>query len=256
MVKSLPCSALGAGFIPAQGTMRFPGGSDSKASEQRGGPGFDPWVGKIPWKRKWQLTPVLLSGKSHGRRSLAGYSPWGRKESDTTEWLHFLSFFQGTKIPHATEQLSLCTLESTCHNWRVRGSHWKILQPNKFFFFLSNTVFVILSWYSCIFKYSHQLNTWVASLLTLRGHAPFSLVCKGQERREPTWSSSDAQLPKALKSVQLHPLAEEGPKPGDWEVEWNRADLSRGFLKFEGFLRKSSGPDWWGDHCHVKVHGL
>ena len=123
MVKSLPCSALGAGLIPAQGTMDFPGGSDSKASEQRGGPGFDPWVGKIPWKRKWQPTPVLLSGKSHGRRSLAGYSPWGRKESDTTERLHFLSFFQGTKIPHATEQLSLCTLESTCHNWRVRGSH-------------------------------------------------------------------------------------------------------------------------------------
>ena len=52
-------------------------------------PGFDPWVGKIPWRRKWQSTPVLLPGKSHGQRSLVGYSPWGRKESDTTEWLHF-----------------------------------------------------------------------------------------------------------------------------------------------------------------------
>ena len=41
------------------------------------------------WRRKWQPTPVLLPGKSHGRRSLVGYSPWGRKESDTTEWLHF-----------------------------------------------------------------------------------------------------------------------------------------------------------------------
>ena len=43
------------------------------------------------WRRKWQPTPVLLPGKSHGWWSLVGYSPWGRKESDTTEWLHFLS---------------------------------------------------------------------------------------------------------------------------------------------------------------------
>ena len=41
------------------------------------------------WRRKWQPTPVLLPGKSHGWRSLVGCSPWGRKESDTTEWLHF-----------------------------------------------------------------------------------------------------------------------------------------------------------------------
>ena len=47
------------------------------------------WVGKIPWRRKWQSTPVLLPGKSHGQRSLVGYSPWGSKESDTTERLHF-----------------------------------------------------------------------------------------------------------------------------------------------------------------------
>ena len=47
----------------------------------------DPWVGKIPWRRKWQLTPVFLPGKFHGQRSLAGYSPWGHKESDTTERL-------------------------------------------------------------------------------------------------------------------------------------------------------------------------
>ena len=54
-------------------------------------PGFDPWVGKIPWRRKWQPTPVLLPGESHGGRSMVGYSPWGHKESDTTEWLHFTS---------------------------------------------------------------------------------------------------------------------------------------------------------------------
>ena len=41
------------------------------------------------WRRKWQSTPVRLPGKSHGQRSLVGYSPWGHKESDMTERLHF-----------------------------------------------------------------------------------------------------------------------------------------------------------------------
>ena len=54
-----------------------------------GGPRFDPWVGKIPWRRKWQPTPVFLLGKSHGWRSLVGYSPWDCKESDMTEQLCF-----------------------------------------------------------------------------------------------------------------------------------------------------------------------
>ena len=58
----------------------------------------DPWVGvgKIPWRRKWQPTPVLLPGKFHELRTLVGYSPWGRKESDMTEQLHFhfLSLFK------------------------------------------------------------------------------------------------------------------------------------------------------------------
>ena len=49
--------------------------------------GFDPWVGKIPWRREWQLTAVFLLGESHGQMSLEGSSPWGHKESDTTERL-------------------------------------------------------------------------------------------------------------------------------------------------------------------------
>ena len=46
--------------------------------------GFDPWMGKIPWSRKWTATPVFLPGKLHGQSSLTGYSPWGCKESDMT----------------------------------------------------------------------------------------------------------------------------------------------------------------------------
>ena len=50
-------------------------------------PRFDPWVGKIPWRREWQPTPGFLPGEVHGQRSLVGYSPWDRKELDTAERL-------------------------------------------------------------------------------------------------------------------------------------------------------------------------
>ena len=72
--------------------MGFPGGTVGKESScqcrrcQR--PGFDPWVRMMPWRRKWQPTPVFLPGESHGQRSLAGYSPWGPREVDTTELLN------------------------------------------------------------------------------------------------------------------------------------------------------------------------
>ena len=56
---------------------------------QCGRPGFNPWVGKMPWRRKWQPTPVFLPGGSHGQRSLVGCSPWGHKKLDTTKRLHF-----------------------------------------------------------------------------------------------------------------------------------------------------------------------
>ena len=46
---------------------------------------FDPWVGKMPWSRKWQPATVFLPEKFHGQRSLVDYSPWGLKEPDTTE---------------------------------------------------------------------------------------------------------------------------------------------------------------------------
>ena len=49
----------------------------------------DSWVGKIPWRREGLPTPVFLPGEFHGQRNLVGYSPWGHKELDTTEWLSF-----------------------------------------------------------------------------------------------------------------------------------------------------------------------
>ena len=55
--------------------------------------GFDPWVGKIPWRRERLPTPVFWPGEFHGQRSLTGYSPWGHKESDTTERLSLFLIF-------------------------------------------------------------------------------------------------------------------------------------------------------------------
>ena len=70
----------------------FPSVSGGKASAHNAGrPGFDPRVGKIPWRRKWQPTPVPLPGKADGQRSLVSYSPWGCKELDMTEQIHFTS---------------------------------------------------------------------------------------------------------------------------------------------------------------------
>ena len=55
--------------------------------------GFNPWVGKIPWRRKWQPSPEFLAGKSHGQKELAGYSPWSHKESAMTEHARMLSSY-------------------------------------------------------------------------------------------------------------------------------------------------------------------
>ena len=65
-------------------------GSEIKMSAYNAGdPGSIPGSGKIPWRWKWQPTPLFLPGESHGWKSLVGYSPQGRKESDMTERLHF-----------------------------------------------------------------------------------------------------------------------------------------------------------------------
>ena len=110
---------------------------------------FNPWVGKIPWRRKWQLTPVFLPGKSHGERSLAGYRPWGLKDEDTT-WqlnnkvvstaavmqilkskLQVLTKVKGTQLPLHTkpdrlvlDHLVLKSGQPFSHSPAICSSHW------------------------------------------------------------------------------------------------------------------------------------
>ena len=71
--------------------------------------GLNPWIRKIPWRRKWQATPVILDW-----RSLVAYSLWGHKESDTTEWLSL----------HFNQTVSLLRTEITTFSfvWLDRGS--------------------------------------------------------------------------------------------------------------------------------------
>ena len=67
----------------------FPGGANGKQPacqcRRHKRLGFNPWVRKNPWRRAWKPSPVFLPGESLGQRKLVGYSPWGCKESDTTE---------------------------------------------------------------------------------------------------------------------------------------------------------------------------
>ena len=89
-VKNPPAmqAIAGSGRSPGEGIptpvfLGFPGGSDCKESACNAGDlGWE-----VPWRRAWQPTPVFLPGQSPGQRSLAGYSPRGCKESDTTEQL-------------------------------------------------------------------------------------------------------------------------------------------------------------------------
>ena len=72
-----------------QGALGCPGGTGGKEPtnqcRRRKRHGFDPWVGKTPWRRAWQPTPALLPGEFHGQRSLVGCELWGHKELDMTE---------------------------------------------------------------------------------------------------------------------------------------------------------------------------
>ena len=77
--------------------------------------GFSLWIGKIPWRRKWQPTPVFLPGESHGKRSLVGYIPWVCKESDMTYQLN------NNSIVRPTDQETATNEKRICHPWLPRG---------------------------------------------------------------------------------------------------------------------------------------
>ena len=82
--------------------------------------GFDPWVGKILWRRAWHPTPVFSPGKSHGQRSLVGYSSWDHKESE--QHAHMYSGFKYCQIPRILRiKLQMINLEISHENLMPRN---------------------------------------------------------------------------------------------------------------------------------------
>ena len=84
---------------------------------------FDPWIWKTPWRRKWQPTPVFLPGESQGQSSLADYSPWSHKESDTNERLSMNTARKSTwKVP-PPPQLLILRNNSSIYGARISHQH-------------------------------------------------------------------------------------------------------------------------------------
>ena len=133
---------------------RFPGGPSGEEPDYQcrrcKRRAFDPWVGKIPWRRAWHPAPLFLPGESHGQRSLAGHSPWGWKEldkSEVTQHAHARQFWTvatPSELPHPLPRCpSACLAVSNApprgprarrgpHSWRIAllpGLRWATLPP-------------------------------------------------------------------------------------------------------------------------------
>ena len=135
---------------------------------------FNPWVGTIPWRRKWQPTPVFLAGEFHEQRSLVGYSPWGHKELDMTEQLsaHF-----GKTLANSQGEKTL---------W---GKHTPMISPKNFF-----QSFVMLLKALCIFcrwdlsmcvsdlTWNHQAATQSPSIVLPSLNPPCIMPLKKKEK--------------------------------------------------------------------------
>ena len=97
-IKTIGTNGITKQNIKNKKEKNFPGSSDSKVSAYNAGdPGSIPGSGRSLGEGQGQPTPILLPGKSHGLRSLVGYSPWGHKESETTEQLRFHLIDKGGK---------------------------------------------------------------------------------------------------------------------------------------------------------------
>ena len=119
--------------------------------------GFDPWVGKISWKRKWQSTLVFLLGESHGQRSLVGYSPWVHKELNMTEWLRTHS----AKDPMGSVFRSSNHLaeQSRAVSWVDRGRKASFLCFNMMLFYLICWTFWFPQQWN-IFTWNSLIRSW------------------------------------------------------------------------------------------------
>ena len=107
---------------------------------------FDPWVRKIPWRRKWQPTPVFLPGKSHGQKSLAGCSPWCHKR---VSWLSTHAHIH-THLQHCQKAIKMGFVAQNFNNSEIIGHICFVLNPVYTLFF-ENLVCV---WYCIVHEFN------------------------------------------------------------------------------------------------------
>ena len=159
---------------PSMHARGFPAGTVGKEStcqrRKQKRQGFDSWVGKVPWRRKWQPTPVSLPGKFNGQRSLMGYSPWGHNES--VEWTGSRVSLKGAGSPSVRDHSGVWTV----HTHR-RKMDWNLTSAifTHFLFF----IVPFFSFPSLLLNY-HQ---WVqkrkeatTTLLELLGYFRFNVM--------------------------------------------------------------------------------
>ena len=116
---------------------------------------LDTWVGKITWSRKWQPNPVFLAGESREQRSLVGYSPWGCKESDMTEYTHTHTHTHTHTLRDRSETFCNTIKSVTLCNF-VFQSEWQLSSSYYTLYKQSFLAFVIF-WYLLIWL--HQVNS-------------------------------------------------------------------------------------------------
>ena len=121
--------------------------------------GLKPWVGKIPWRRKWLPTPVFLPWEFHRQRGLEGYSPWGRKASDTTEWLTLL--FVILEQEKNTKAMSYFTERERFYTVFARNISWSSASfrnsRSKWFLETGGIILVVQRFLVGLFRFSRKV---------------------------------------------------------------------------------------------------
>ena len=123
---------------------------------------FNPWVRKIPWRRKWQPTRGFLPGKSHGQKGLAGHSPWGCKKSDMTYWLNTHACLSNEQAKSSDWYFWFCKTEMHVLSLKQQQQHCKTKLT-----YLSKLAEVRCKW-----KLHHEWHWWWKGDCT-----HFSLLC-------------------------------------------------------------------------------
>ena len=122
--------------------------------------GLNLWVRKIPWRRKWQLTPVFWPGKSHGQRRLVGYSPWGHNESGS-HWAHTT---MDSESQHDTDPQAQPDMAFIFFPYFLKGYNWftilfrQNIDDSYIFKFIFNWRIVDLQ---CCVGFCH-IRTWIS----------------------------------------------------------------------------------------------